>query len=242
MGIRAGIGVASAGCVLTLGVWGGGPVSTGYDVALTTTQGTFGFAESPMLPTELHGDPDIASDYWSQQNFQDCGLMAVATVVGLTTGTAPTEQEIIAVASSIPSPDGSGTPIYTPPDPNNANSDNGTSSDDQVLLLKHYGINATATDDDLAPQVGLPTGIPALVGYLDNGRKLIVGVNAETIWSEEGGYTDDNHSVVVSGVDPDLGIVYLSDSGTEDGDGEQIPIDVFESAWSAGAHDLIVAG
>jgi hypothetical protein len=88
--------------------------------------------------------------------------------------------------------------------------------------------------------VGLPTGIPALVNYLDDGRRLIVGVNAERIWAEEGGYTSDDHSLVVSGVDPDAGIVYLSDSGTEDGDGEQVPMDVFEAAWLPGGHDLIV--
>jgi hypothetical protein len=209
-------------------------------VALTSIQGALGVAERPMLPTELHGDPDEASDYWDQQNFQDCGLMAVATVVGLTTGTAPSEQEIIAVASSIPAPGGDGEPIYTPADPNNPNSDQGTSSEDQVALLRHYGIPATATDDNLAGQTGLPTGIPALVNYLDQDRRLIVGVNANRIWAEEGGYTDDNHSVVVSGLDPEAGIVYLSDSGTEDGDGEQVPIDVFEAAWATGAHDLIV--
>ncbi|MDG4669335.1 hypothetical protein [Mycobacterium sp. 236(2023)] len=227
---------------MTLGGWGAAPAATGHDVALATVQGTVGNAQTPMFPTELHGDPDLASDYWDQQNFQDCGLMAVATVVGLTTGTAPTEQEIIAVAAGIPSPTRTGSPIYTPADPNNPDSDNGTSSDDQVLLLKHYGINATATDDDLAAETGLPTGIPALVEYLDGGRMVIVGVNAETIWAEEGGYTDDNHSVVVSGIDPELGIVYLSDSGTEDGDGEEIPVDVFERAWATGAHDLIVTG
>jgi len=187
----------------------------------------------------LHGDPDEASDYWAQQNFQDCGLMAVATVVGLTTGRAPSEQEIVAVANSIPSPDRNG-PIYTPPDPNNPDSDNGTNSDEQILLLKHYGIAATATDDELAPQVGVATGMPALIGYLDAGRRTIVGVNAETIWAEDGGYTDDDHSLVVTGVDPEAGLVYLSDSGTEDGDGEQVPMNVFESAWATGGHDLIV--
>lgn len=234
------IGTASAAAVLTLGVWSAGPVGTAHDVALASV-GSHGVAESPMLRTEMHGDPDEASNYWSQQNFQDCGLMAVATVVGLTTGKAPTEQEIVAVASSLKSP-GSDKPIYTPPNPNDPNSDNGTDSDDQVLLLKHYGVNATATDDDLAAQTGLATGIPALVTYLDSGRRLIAGVNAETIWSEDGSHTDDDHSVVISGVDPDAGIVYLSDSGSEDGDGEQVPIDVFEKAWATGAHDLIVAG
>lgn len=237
---RTTAGIASAATILTLALWGAGPAATGPDVALTSL-GTFGVAERPMLPTELHGDPSEASDYWNQQNFQDCGLMAVATVVGLTTGTAPTEQEIVAVASSLTSPGGD-RPVYTPPDPNDPNSDNGTTSEDQVLLLKHYGINATATDDGSVADTGLATGIPALSGYLDSGRRLIAGVNAETIWAEEGSLTDDDHSVVVSGVDPEAGLVFLSDSGTEDGDGEQVPIDVFERAWAVGGHDLIVAG
>ncbi|VEG42582.1 Papain-like cysteine protease AvrRpt2 [Mycolicibacterium flavescens] len=234
------IGFTSLVAALTLGVWGVGAVDVTHEVAFASV-GTPGVAESPMLPTEMHGDPDEASNYWSQQNFQDCGLMAVATVVGLSTGKAPTEQEIVAVASNLKSP-GSDRPIYTPPNPNDPNSDNGTDSDDQVLLLKHYGVNATATDDDLAAQTGLATGIPALITYLDSGRRLIAGVNSETIWAEDGSHTDDDHSVVVSGVDPEAGIVYLSDSGSEDGDGEQVPIDVFEKAWAPGAHDLIVAG
>lgn len=188
-------------------------------------------AEGPVF-----GNPDEGSEYWVEQNFHDCGLMAVATVVGLLTGDAPSEDAIIVIASSTQDPDGSGNRIYTPLDPDNPDSDNGTSSADQIALLEHYGISATATDDD-GP---IPTGLPALQQYLSEGRKAIVGVNAETIWGEDGDHTEDDHSVVVAAVDTAQRIVYLSDSGTGDGGGEQIDLQTFEGAWEAGGHDLIV--
>lgn len=191
---------------------------------------------SPVADDSVYGDPAEASEYWVEQSFEDCGLMAVATVIGLMTGDAPVEDDIIAVAASTPDPDGSGDPIYIPLDPNNPDSDNGTDSDEQLALLQHYGITATATDDD-GP---IPTGLPALQQYLNDGRKTIVGVNAETIWGEDGDHTEDDHSVVVAAVDTDQGIVYLSDSGTDGGAGEQVDIETFETAWETGGHDLIV--
>lgn len=107
------IGFTSLVAALALGVWGIGAVDVTHEVAFASA-GTHGVAESPMLPTEMHGDPDEASNYWSQQNFQDCGLMAVATVVGLTTGNAPTEQEIVAVASSLKRSRQRPADLYTP--------------------------------------------------------------------------------------------------------------------------------
>ncbi|MDV3130258.1 hypothetical protein M1247_35510 [Mycobacterium sp. 21AC1] len=201
-------------------------------------------AEPDSAPEEaatgpLYGDPAEASAHWAKQSFDDCGLMAVATVVGLMTGGFPSEDDMIEVARNTPSPVRSG-PIYQPPDPNDDSTDNGTSSADQLRLLKHFGVDATSTDDDTASTGGLATGLPALQQYLAAGRRVIVGVNAETIWGEGGDHTEDDHSVVVSAIDTDQQIVYLSDSGTDGGAGEQIDLDTFESAWATGGHDLIV--
>lgn len=187
----------------------------------------------------VYGNPDEASRVWVEQSYEDCGLMAVATIVGLVTGKAPDEQAMIEVASSTPKQDGSG-PIFVPPQPGEDSTGNGTTSADQLRLLKHFGVVATATDDDIAATGGIPTGLEALQQYLGAGRKAIVGVNAETIWGEDGDHTEDDHSVVVGAIDTDQRIVYLSDSGTDGGAGEQVTIDTFETAWATGGHDLIV--
>src|ERR1700761_5853408 len=62
----------------------------------------------------LYGDPAAAAPFWRQQEFSDCGEMAVADVVGQMTGREPTEQQVDAVASRLPSTMGSG-PIWAPP-------------------------------------------------------------------------------------------------------------------------------
>ncbi|MCV7284589.1 hypothetical protein H7J87_04535 [Mycolicibacterium wolinskyi] len=225
---------------------GGPPADDAAHLAANaaTPAGSVAAEPDPATPEEvaarpIYGDPSEASEHWAKQSFEDCGLMAVANVVGLMTGDFPTEDVVIDVAANTPSPTRSG-PIYEPPDPGDDTTDNGTSSADQIRLLKHFGVDATATDDDISSSGGIATGLPALEQYLGAGRKVIVGVNAETIWGEDGDHTEDDHSVVVAAVDADQRIVYLSDSGTDDGAGEQVDLDTFESAWAPGGHDLIV--
>lgn len=138
----------------------------------------------PGLPAQasvgpVYGNPADASTQWVEQSYEDCGLMAVATIVGLVTGQAPTEQDIIDIASNTPKQDGSG-PIYHPPQSGDDTTDNGTSREDQVRLLKHFGVAATATDDDIAAAGGSPTGLEALQQYLGAGRKAIVGSTPNT--------------------------------------------------------------
>ena len=234
---RGGACVTVAGC--GTGTDGGGASATTVAEAPAVTPDLGPPAEP--APGPLYGDPAEASKFWAEQSFQDCGLMAVATVVGLVTGTAPSEQDMIQVASSLPSPDGTG-PLYVPPQDGDDSSDNGTSPEGQVRLLKHFGVPATITDDVIASTGGIPTGLEAVQQYLAADRKVIVSVNAETIWGEDANHTDPDHALVVGAIDTDQQIVYLSDSGTESGAGEQISIDTFEKAWGVGedAHALIV--
>lgn len=87
-----------------------------------------------------------------------------------------------------------------------------------------------------------------LEAELNNGSKLIVSVDSGQIW-----YGKDNdifspntradHALQVIGIDrsdPDNPMVVLNDSGTPSGCGEMVPFDVFEEAWAAGDHQLIV--
>ncbi|MUL80700.1 MULTISPECIES: hypothetical protein [unclassified Mycolicibacterium] len=231
---------ALAGC--------GSSTDEATDRAAATDSAHATAAASPPAPAGLpaqqttgpvYGNPDDASAYWVEQSYSDCGLIAVATIVGMVTGNAPSEQDIIELASHTPSQERSG-PIYLPPQPGDDTTDNATAPEDQLRLLKHFGIAATITNDDIASTGGIPTGRDALQQYLGAGRKAIVGVNAETIWGEDGNHTEEDHAVVVAAIDADQQVVYLSDSGTESGAGEQVPLDTFETAWRTGGHALLV--
>ncbi|MCG7607503.1 MULTISPECIES: hypothetical protein [Mycobacterium] len=190
---------------------------------------------TPRAAGPVYGDPDDASRYWVEQSYSDCGLLAVATVVGMVSGDAPTEQNMIELAGQ----ERRG-PIYLPPQPGDDTTDNATAPEDQLRLLKHFDIAATVTNDDIAAAGGIPTGLDALQQYLGVGRKTIAAVNAETIWGQDGDHTEEDHAVVVAAIDSDQQIAYLSDSGTEAGAGEQVPLDTFEAGWRASGHALLV--
>ena len=54
--------------------------------------------------------------------------------------------------------------------------------------------------------------------------------------------SSSNHAVEVIGVDhsdPEHPMVILNDSGSPDGKGEMIPLDVFEGAWEDGDCQMI---
>ncbi|MGE0221316.1 hypothetical protein [Mycolicibacterium sp.] len=198
-------------------------------------------ATAAAVPTAgMHGDPVAAAGYWVEQSLDDCSLMATADVVGQLTGHQPTETRIVLLAGATPSAHHAG-PIYLPPpDPDDLDSGRGTDSRDLPILLAHYGIDSVYTDDEVAAEVGVPTGMAALVQALDNGSKVIAGVNAEVIWGAHGDRTRGDHDLVVTGVDTATGVVHLNDSGTERGADEQVPIAVFEAAWRTSGHDMVV--
>ncbi len=93
--------------------------------------------------------------------------MAVADVVGEINGHQPTEDEVTAAAENVPSANHSG-PIYKP--------GSRTSNSDLPVLLAHYGIQASAVH----------TNTDALIQDLDQGRKMIVGLNNKIIWNKPG--------------------------------------------------------
>ena len=196
----------------------------------------------------LSGDPDAASQYWGRQRYDDCALMAVADVVGELTGNKPSENEVIALAGSIPNGRNSG-PIYIPPSDPAALS--GTIPrknqlpviSDLPVLLGHYGIGSVHTNDLIAANGGVPTGIPGLAVLLADGKKVIASINGETIWNQAGDRTVHDHDVVVTGIDTGAGIVHLNDSALPSpGPDSQVSIDTFESAWRTSNHAMVVTG
>ena len=170
---------------------------------------------------EMYGDPAAAAPYWRQQHASDCGEMAVADVVGQITGQEPTEQQITALAESTPSTARLGPIWKLPAD---------TDIRDLPVLLAHYHIKAD----------NIQTNITALQQDLTEKRRVIVILNAETIWERPGKRNVANHFVVVTGIEAKAGVVHLNDSGIISGRDEQVPIATFEQAWAPNYNSAVV--
>lgn len=147
--------------------------------------------------------------------------MAVADVVGQMTGHQPTEQQMIVLAENTPSATGRG-PIWKPM--------GNTDIADLPVLLWHYWIRAE----------NIQTDTVALARKLAEHHKVIVILNAETIWNRPGKRNSANHFVVVTGIDSKTGVVHLNDSGISTGRDEQVPIATFERAWAPNYNSAIV--
>lgn len=200
----------------------------GLAVVLSAAAGSVvafaGTADAAPTPRHegMHGDPAAAAPYWRyQQQDLDCGEMAVADVVGQITGRQPSEDEITGVAGNIPSVSRSG-PIYKP--------GSKTKNSDLPVLLSHYGVASDAVH----------TNVGALERDLDQGRKVIVGLNDRIIWNDPGDRSVENHFVVVIGIDTQANLVHLNDSGIRAGRDEQVSIATFEAAWNTSDNFAVV--
>lgn len=171
---------------------------------------------------QMYGDPGAAAPYWRYQHQQDCGLMAVADVVGQVTGHEPPQAGIQLRGRFTRSATHNG-PVYR---------FDGTSPDDLVVMLQQFGV---------ASQITTGNTMTTIEQDLAGGRKVIASVNAETIWNTDtGNRTDVDHAVVVTGVDTRTDVVHLNDSGIPTGSDEQIPLGVFTQAWATSDNQLIV--
>jgi hypothetical protein len=170
---------------------------------------------------QMYGDPDAAAPYWRYQHQQDCGLMAVADVVGQVTGKEPSQVGIELRGVFTKSEAHRGR-IYR---------FDGTSPEDLVVLLQKYGIQSQLTTGNT---------MGSIEQDLAGGRKVIAALNAETIWNSPGNRNEADHAVVVTGVDTRNHIVHLNDSGIATGRNEQIPMATFTQAWATGNDLLIV--
>lgn len=189
-------------------------------------------------PTGVSGDPVAAAKYWQRQHLSDdCVLMAVADVVGQLTGDLPSEQEMLKLAARTPSSSHSG-PVYLP----DQNDDRwGTDYADAEVLLAKYGITATMTSTAIEDQTGVETGTDALVDYLAEGEKVIVGLNGPTVWGDTSGdRSEAAHAVVVTAVDTVHDVVHLNDPYPADGRDLEVPLATFVKAWRTGPFIMIV--
>jgi hypothetical protein len=181
-------------------------------------------------PGGVYGDPAKAAEYWAPQSFgNNCVLMSVAGVVGQISGQMPTEQQIIEVAQKTPSVAEQGKTVYTD------TQGDGVDTRDVGVLLAHYGIHAT-TSEDAKGQAALS----ALENALSSRHAVMIAVSSSTIW-EGHQPKDGDHEVVVIGVDATNGVAHLNDSGSDDGRDEQVPIATFMSAWGGGDFEMTVS-
>ena len=206
--------------------------AAGIGIALVVAPG----AHPAAAADGVYGDPAAAAKYWREQSLEDnCGLMAVADVVGEITGNSPTERQLIKLAEHTPSGTNPG-PIYAPrDDPSHTNGNGGIEMADVVVLLDHYGIKSMMTSDKHPEQ----TGLPALEQYLGNNRKVIAWVNSAIIWNTSDQRKKADHFLVVTGIDTNKELVDLNDPGAEYAD-EQVPIATFTNAWKTGRDSIVV--
>lgn len=194
-------------------------------------------AASPASAAGVYGDPAAAAKYWHAQSLEDnCGLMAVADVVGEITGNQPTEEQMITLAENTPSAVNPG-PVYAPRnDPSHTNGNGGISVEDLPVLLNHYGIKSTMlwTQNGSADK---PT-LSSLQQYLGENRKVITWVNSAVVWNTSDQRTKADHYVVVTGIDTTSQIVHLNDPGADHAD-EQVPISSFTTAWQTGEDSVV---
>ena len=174
---------------------------------------------------QMYGNPQAAARFWRYQHGDDCGLMAVADVVGQVTGREPMQIgiELRGVFTKSEAHRGS---VYK---------FDGTSPEDMVMLLQKYGVQSQLTTGN---------SMQTVEQDLAGGHKVIAALNAETIWNYPAGQgqrTQADHAVVVTGVDTRANVVHLNDSGTPNGRDEQIPLATFAQAWATGNNLLIVA-
>jgi len=160
-----------------------------------------------------YGNPAAAAPFWRFQHSSDCAEMAVADVVGQVTGREPTERQVTSLARKTPGTAGAG-PIYR--------RRVGTDITNLPVLLAHYGVQSSLRQ----------SSIGGLEQDLAQQHKVIAAVNAQTIWNTASDRSDDNHVVVVTGIDTSAGVVHLNDSGIKTGRNERVSLATFELAWA----------
>lgn len=169
---------------------------------------------------QIVGDPFAYSDLWFQQSFDgSCLPASVAQIYGLYTGEPVSDIAFVDLANQNGGwiVDEDGTPGLAP--------------EAAVSMLEAVGIDASLQTSDLA---GLTTA-------LEQGYSVMVAVDSGEIWYGE--TTEDNamdHALLVAGIDTETGTVYLSDTGTDQGNMLAVPLETFLDSWQDSGNTMVV--
>lgn len=166
------------------------------------------------------GDPFAYGDEWFYQAFNgSCLPAAVAQIYNEYMGTNVSDLDFVQLAN-----------------------------EQQLWVVDEYGVPGLPVDAavTLLDAAGIPAQhltdqtINDLAAYLSPPpHAVMVAIDADVYW--EGAPADYiNHAVLITGIDPVNGVVYLSDTGTPDGNMIEVDIDQFLEAWEAGDNQLVV--
>jgi len=181
------------------------------------------FDPAQANPDAIVGDPGASMAEWEfQGDTGRCALYSQKFIIDELTGQDVDMEEMARIAQ----------------EQNWFDEETGTPPFHMNKMLDYYGIdNEMSFHNDMSD----------IEECLNNGGKVIVSVDADEIWYGE---TDNmfvpvdgaNHALQVAGVDysdPDHPMVILNDSGSPDGCGEMVPMDVFMDAWQDGDCQMI---
>lgn len=176
-------------------------------------------------PDAVAGTPAEDMEHWEYQGQTGrCAIYAQKFAIEAITGREIPIEELVAVAEE--------NGWFVPGE------NEGTVSLNMDKLVEYYGVeNEMSFNND----------IESLEEALNDGHKVIVSVDSGQIWQGEENdifspETTADHAVEVIGIDrtdPENPMVVLNDSGTPNGRGELVPLEVFENAWSAGDSQMI---
>ncbi|AZZ80130.1 hypothetical protein C5O27_02660 [Gordonia alkanivorans] len=116
--------------------------------------------------------------------------------------------------------------------------ENGMTAEQGAAILNAAGIPATVAEGDLE----------SLETLLEAGHGVMLAVDSGDYWSPGQEVVDEltgvdigaDHCVVVTEIDENSGVVYLSDTGTPDGNQLAVPLYQFEQAWAESANTMVV--
>ena len=172
---------------------------------------------------EMFGDPSSDAGYWHQQKYPDtCAIVSQEYILEAYIGRDFSEEELAHEAMS--------KGYYAP--------GVGTWPDDVGNLLEDYGIEVERSDGNT---------IEDLTDKLSKHQKVIVGIDANEIWTPSGEeqlkdllfMPEANHAVMVTGYDDSTQTVYLNDPGHPDGAKMSVKLDDFENAWNDSCNFMV---
>lgn len=200
-------------------------LAAGYDIGGTIYTELEQFQPDDNYPEGISGDPAQSMTHWEcQGDTKRCALYSQKFVIEELN---PNVGEIdIEEFADIAKENGWFT------------EEGGTTFLNMNNMLDYYGIENEMT---------FHNSIDDIEDCLNNGGKVIVSIDSHEIWYGEDNNifapeSSSNHAVEVIGIDrtdPDHPMVILNDSGTPNGRGEMIPLDVFEGAWEDGDCQMI---
>jgi hypothetical protein len=111
---------------------------------------------------------------------------------------------------------------------------------DGVPTMGVDGAHTLLEDAGVPASIEVGIGVDTLVGYLADGRRVMLAVDSDEIWYGTEDRAAADHAVVLTGIDTARGVAILSDPGTPDGNMMEVPLDVLTDAWADGGNTALV--